>query len=174
MNGTLGSPEARAIIPHMKERIESYADGDTLILFTKDTHGVDYEHTLEGKKLPVVHCQRDTRGWSLVKEISRLADGYSSFYLYSDGEVVRSRVLKETFGSTKLMEILKAGEKNISEIIFMGFCTDICVISNVLMAKAFLPNIPITVEASCCAGSTIEKHYAALAVMESCHINIVE
>jgi nicotinamidase-related amidase len=72
------------------------------------------------------------------------------------------------------MEILKAGEKNISEIIFMGFCTDICVISNVLMAKAFLPNTPITVEASCCAGSTIEKHYAALAVMESCHIDVVE
>ena len=154
MNGALGSPEAKAAIPHMKERVESYADGDTLILFTKDTHGTDYEQTLEGKKLPVAHCQRDTRGWSLVKEISKLADGY--------------------FGSTKLMEILKAGEKKISEIIFMGFCTDICVISNVLMAKAFLPNTPITVEANCCAGSTIEKHYAALAVMESCHINIVE
>ena len=154
VNGALGSPEAKAAIPHMKERVESYADGDTLILFTKDTHGTDYEQTLEGKKLPVAHCQRDTRGWSLVKEISKLADGY--------------------FGSTKLMEILKAGEKKISEIIFMGFCTDICVISNVLMAKAFLPNTPITVEASCCAGSTIEKHYAALAVMESCHINIVE
>ena len=174
VNGALGTPEARAAIPRMKDRIESHADGDTLILFTKDTHNADYEDTLEGKKLPVAHCQRDTRGWSLVKEISKLADGYSSFYLYSDEEVVRSRVLKETFGSTKLMEILKAGEKNISEIVFMGFCTDICVISNVLMAKAFLPNIPITVEASCCAGSTIEKHYAALAVMESCHINVVE
>ena len=174
MNGALGSPEARAVIPHMKERIESYADGDTLILFTKDTHGADYEQTLEGEKLPVVHCQQDTRGWSLVKEISRLADGYSSFYLYSDEEVVRSRVLKETFGSVKLMEILKDGERNISEIVFMGFCTDICVISNVLMAKAFLPNTPISVEANCCAGSTVEKHYAALAVMESCHINIIE
>lgn len=174
MNGALGSPEARSVIPHMKERIESYADGDTLILFTKDTHDTNYENTLEGKNLPIAHCQRDTRGWSLVKEVSKLADGYSSFYLYSDEEVIRSRVLKETFGSTKLMEILKAGEKNISEIVFMGFCTDICVISNVLMAKAFLPNTPITVEASCCAGSTIEKHYAALAVMESCHIDIVE
>ena len=173
VNGALGSPEARAVIPHMKERIESYADGDTLILFTKDTHNADYESTLEGKKLPVAHCQRDTRGWSLVKEISKLADGYSSFYLYSDEEVIRSRVLKETFGSTKLMEILKAGEKNISEIIFMGFCTDICVISNVLLTKAFLPNTRIIVDASCCAGSTEEKHLAALEVMKSCHIDVI-
>lgn len=172
VTGPLGSLAAQSVIPHMKERIKEYADGNTLILFTKDTHDESYNETIEGQHLPVAHCQRGTPGWSLVKEISTLADGYSNFLIYSDEEVIRSRVLKQTFGSVKLAEILKKYEEDIDEIIFMGFCTDICVISNALLVKAYMPNTPITVEASCCAGSRLDKHMAALEVMESCHINV--
>ena len=173
VDGALGSMTAQSIIPHMRERIKEYADGDTLILFTKDTHDENYLKTLEGDKLPIPHCVRGTPGWSLIKDISTLADGYSNFLLYSDGEVVRSRVLKETFGSIKLCEILKKYEYEIEDIVFMGFCTDVCVISNALMARAYLPNTRIIVDASCCAGTTLEKHLAALEVMKSCQIDVI-
>ena len=173
VTGALGSMTAQSIIPHMRKRIKKYADGDTLILFTKDTHNEDYDRTFEGHRLPVKHCVRGTPGWSLVKDISSLADGYSNFLIFSDGEVVRSRVLKETFGSIKLCEILKQYEYDITDITFMGFCTDICVISNVLMARAYLPNTRIIVDASCCAGSTLDKHLAALEVMKSCQIDVI-
>lgn len=173
VTGALGSLSAQSVIPHMRECIKNYADGDTLILFTKDTHQENYKETFEGMHLPVEHCIEGTFGWSLVKEISTLADGYSNFLIYSDEEVVRSRVLKETFGSVKLGELLKRYEYEITDITFMGFCTDICVISNVLLAKAFLPNTRIIVDASCCAGSTEERHLAALEVMKSCQIDVI-
>lgn len=173
VSGALGSLAAQSIIPHMRERIKDYADGETLILFTKDTHKENYLETFEGVRLPVEHCVRGTPGWSLVKDISTLADGYSNFLIFSDEEVVRSRILKETFGSIKLCEILKQYENEITDITFMGFCTDICIISNVLMARAYLPNTRIIVDASCCAGTTIDKHLAALEVMKSCQIDVI-
>ena len=173
VTGALGSVTAKSIIPHMRERIREYADGDTLILFTKDTHDEDYDKTMEGYHLPVAHCIRGTPGWSLVKEISILADGYSNFLIYSDGEIVHSRIIKDTFGSVKLGELLRRYESEITDITFMGFCTDICVISNVLLTKAFLPNTRIIVDASCCAGTTLDKHLAALEVMKSCHIDVI-
>lgn len=174
VTGPLGSLAAQSIISHMKNRIKEYANaGDTLILFTKDTHDENYDKTMEGFHMPVAHCIRGTPGWSLVKEISTLADGYSNFLIYSDEEVIHSRVLKETFGSVKLAEILKKYEYDITDITFMGFCTDICVVSNVLLTKAFLPNTRIIVDASCCAGTTLDKHLAALEVMKSCHIDII-
>ena len=173
VNGALGSIAAQSIIPHMRERIKEYADGNTLILFTKDTHDENYSKTREGIYLPVSHCVRGTPGWSLMKEISTLADGYSNFLIFSDEEVIHSRILKDTFGSTKLVEILKQYEKEITDITFMGFCTDICVISNVLLVKAFMPNTRIIVDASCCAGSTLDKHLAALEVMKSCQIDVI-
>jgi nicotinamidase-related amidase len=173
VDGALGSIAAQSIIPHMRERIRDYADGETLILFTKDTHEENYLETFEGVRLPVEHCVRGTPGWSLVKDISTLADGYSNFLIYSDEEVVRSRILKETFGSIKLCEILKKYESEITDVTFMGFCTDICVISNALMVRAYLPDTRIIVDASCCAGSTLEKHLAALEVMKSCQIDVI-
>lgn len=174
VSGSLGSTTAQSIIPHMKSRIKDYADsGDTLILFTKDTHDENYDKTLEGTRLPVSHCVRDTKGWSIVKEISSLADGYSNFLLYSDEEIIHSRILKDTFGSVKLAEVLKKYEEDITDITFMGFCTDICVISNVLLVKAYMPNTRIIVDASCCAGTTSDKHLAALEVMKSCHIDVI-
>lgn len=173
VDGALGSIAAQSIIPYMRKRIRDYADGETLILFTKDTHEENYLETFEGVRLPVEHCVRGTPGWSLVKDISTLADGYSNFLIYSDEEVIHSRILKDTFGSTKLVEILKQYENEITDITFMGFCTDICVISNVLLVKAFMPNIRIIVDASCCAGTTLEKHLAALEVMKSCQIDVI-
>ena len=173
VNGSLGSLAAQSVVPHIRERAKEFADGNTLILLTKDTHDEDYLKTLEGYYLPIEHCKDMTPGWSLVKPVSTLTDGYSNFLIYSDEEVRISRVLKNTFGSIKLCEILKKYEREIESITFMGFCTDVCVVSNALMARTYLPNTPIIVDASCCAGTTLEKHLAALEVMKSCQIDVI-
>lgn len=148
----LGTPEAQAIVPHVKAKIASYlANGDEVI-FTRDTHGEDYLSTPEGKKLPVVHCVRGTAGW-------QIADG-----VYADG----CRIIdKPHFGWPHWDEVpLEAVE-------LVGLCTDICVVSNALIIKAQHPDCPVTVDAACCAGVTPESHEAALCTMRMCQIDVL-
>lgn len=170
IDGALGSPEAQAIVPKVCEKLKEFEVEQPLVIFTKDTHYENYLETQEGKKLPVPHCIYGTPGWSINKQISSLVDN-GNFHFWSDSDVIKSRVLKKTFGSTDLMEILKITD--FEEIIFMGLCTDICVVSNVLAAKMTLPETKITVYSDCCAGVTPEKHEAALETMRSCQINVI-
>lgn len=174
ITGSLGTKEAQEMIPVMVDKLRLYDNGDTLVLFTKDTHHDYYLTTQEGENLPVEHCMVGTPGCSIAKEISELVD-HSNFMTYSTRDIIKGRIRKETFGSIRLAEILEKLSVNcfLEEIVFMGLCTDVCVISNALMAKAYCPEVKISVEASCCAGTTPEKHYAALQVMESCQINII-
>ena len=81
---------------------------------------------------------------------------------------------KGTFGSVKLVEKIReiAATEDIS-IEIVGLCTDICVVSNALLIKAYLPEIDITVDSSCCAGVTPTKHEASLETMRSCQINVI-
>lgn len=170
IDGELGTPEAKAIVPRIVEKLNNYPDkANTVILFTKDTHFSDYLDTLEGKYLPVPHCIENTPGWSINREIKDAART-NRFLTYSSGEIIKSRIYKNTFGSDLLMEFL--GDHNVDEVEFVGLCTDICVISNVLAARMALPNVKITVDASCCVGTTVEKHKAALEVMKSCQIEV--
>ena len=172
IDGALGTPEAQAIVENVVNKMKSHKHTDTLILFTKDTHGEDYMNTPEGQKLPVPHCIKGTPGWSIAKPIASefKADGYMT---YSSGAVVNSRVLKPTFGSYDLLKILNDDEIELDEIELCGVCTDICVISNAIMIKNFFPDVPVIVDASCCAGVTPEKHAAALEVMKSCQIDVI-
>lgn len=173
IDGALGTPEAQAIVPRVVEKIKNYEDkNNTLLLFTKDTHYDDYMETLEGKMLPVPHCIENTHGWSIKKEIASAAMD-PDFLGYSSKKIINSRIYKNTFGSDDLRELLEKVKENIEEIEFLGLCTDICVISNVLMARQTLPNTKIVVDASCCAGVTTEKHKAALEVMKSCQIEVI-
>ena len=174
ITGSLGSPEAQAIVPVMTERLREYEDGNTLVLFTKDTHYSDYLITQEGSNLPVEHCIKGTPGWSIVKEISSFVD-HGNFMTYSAKDIIKGRVCKESFGSIRLAEIVEniAANEGVEEIVMMGVCTDVCVVSNALMLKAYCPEIKITVDASCCAGVTPEKHQAALETMKSCQINVI-
>lgn len=176
ITGSLGSREAEIAANNIVKFIRDYEDSDTLVLFTKDTHYENYLETAEGKALPIPHCIEFTPGWSIYKPISQEVDyGHHGFYSYSDIDIRMGRVLKNTFGSERLIEVLKHGAETtfIEEIIFVGFCTDICITSNILMTKAALPETKITVIADCCAGTTPENHEAALKVMQSCQINIV-
>jgi nicotinamidase-related amidase len=119
----------------------------------------------------VPHCIKDSDGWSINREIhNEFKKG--NYLTYSSKDVINGRINKNTFGSYHLLEVLNEIE-NIDEIEFCGVCTDICVISNALIVKNFFPDIPVTVDASCCAGVTPEKHAAALEVMKSCQIDVI-
>lgn len=172
INGVLGTPEAQAIVPKVVDKIKEYESTDTLLLFTKDTHYENYLETQEGKNLPIPHCIQMTEGWQLNKQISGYAKTASLYTLHTC-DIINSRIKKDTFGSIKLMNILSENKNKIDEIIFVGVCTDICVISNAIMAKAAVPEALITVDAACCAGVTPERHKTALEAMKACQINII-
>ena len=161
VNGSLGTAEAESIIPQAVEKIRGF-EGE--IFVTYDTHFEDYPESAEGKKLPVPHCIRNTPGWELDDRIAEALEGKPV-----------TRVEKYTFGSDKLPGLISgksSGDGFSVELI--GLCTDICVISNALLLKASFPEMPISVDANCCAGVTPELHEAALKVMKSCQIDILE
>lgn len=178
IDGVLGTPEAQAIVPVMVDRLRELDDGETLLFFTKDTHSADYLETQEGKNLPVEHCIEGTPGWSINKQISSYADYGSNFLTYSTHNIRKSRVLKPTFGSLELANTIRGLVNDnphivIDEVILMGVCTGICVISNAMLLKAYCPELLVTVDASCCACVTPESHKNALAAMKMCQINII-
>ena len=158
IDGTLGTKEAVAIVPKVEDKIRNF-DGE--IFFTRDTHETWYLETQEGKNLPVPHCIRGTEGWQIRKELDALRK--------------TDPIDKETFGSTDLAADLLAlhEDEEIGSITLVGLCTDICVISNALLLKATLPEVPIYVDAACCAGVTPESHENALKAMETCQIKVM-
>ncbi|MEA4920146.1 MAG: cysteine hydrolase [Clostridiaceae bacterium] len=159
ITGTLGTKEAEAILPLAEKKITDF-DGD--VIFTKDTHFENYLDTQEGKHLPVVHCIKDTDGWNLAPELGKLQQKLGALCIE-----------KPTFGSKKLAEVLnKKYGASALDIELIGVCTDICVISNALLLKAFFPEAKIRVDSSCCAGVTPESHQNALIAMAACQIDI--
>lgn len=170
IDGTLGTKEAKDVVPKIVDKISKFT-ANTLVLLTKDTHFYNYLETQEGKNLPVKHCMYTSNGWSINDEISN-AVKKGGFYHWSSAEIINGRILKKTFGSPELIDVLNCVNK-IDEINVMGFCTDVCVISSVLMLKTFFPEVKINVYKECCAGTTPENHEAAIQVMKSCQINII-
>ena len=158
--GSLGSPEAREIVPAVVEMVKGF--GGT-VLFTKDTHQNNYLDTQEGKFLPVPHCINLTKGWELIEPL-KIIQQEKQYPVY----------VKGTFGCTSLAMDLQAehSKQEIESIELIGVCTDICVVSNALLLKAYLPEVPVIVHASCCAGVTPQKHEAALETMRSCQITV--
>lgn len=170
--GSLANKEAQKTVPRIVDMIRaSMKNGDTVVA-TMDTHEKDYLYTSEGRMLPVEHCIRGTEGHKFVPEISKAL-------FEADVTVVH----KKTFGSVDLPHVIsniiaknggftKDAEK-MTRIVLVGWCTDICVISNALILKAAFPEADIVVESSCCAGVTPEKHEAALEAMRSCQIRVI-
>lgn len=159
IDGALGTPEAEAIVEAVKEKIRSYPAAD--VVATMDTHFENYMQTQEGKYLPVPHCIRGTEGWEIRPDIAALL---------KDAKIYE----KPTFGSTELAQDMKAAaDREEIELELIGLCTDICVVSNALLLKAAMPEVKISVDASCCAGVTPGKHEAALETMRSCQIQVM-
>ena len=160
ITGPLGTPEARAIVPNVEKKIEEYRKNGWKIFFTRDTHGKDYLKTAEGKKLPIEHCIKNTNGCKIG--VSAVVDNYRF-------------IDKHTFGYINWLayEVALGMLEENGNIELIGVCSDICIISNALILKATYPEASIIVDASCCAGSTPEKHKAALEVMKSCQIDVI-
>lgn len=159
IDGVLGTPEAVAIVPNVKKKIEEYMERGDTVIFTRDTHNDNYLTTNEGKHLPVKHCLAFTHGWEIKNELAPYA---------------RYIVNKGMFGYSGWAEYGGiynfAGSESIE---IVGLCTDICVISNAMLLKTFYPEVPIIVDASCCAGVTPESHKNALEAMKMCQIEII-
>lgn len=155
IDGALGTKEAAAIVPYVKSVIENF---DGKVIFTRDTHFENYMETQEGKNLPVPHCIKGTEGWQIRAELDALRK--------------TEAIDKVTFGSKDLVDVLK-NENDIESIKFIGLCTDICVISNVMLVKAFYPEIPLIVDAKACAGVTPQSHKNALDAMKVCQVKVI-
>lgn len=152
IDGTLGTKEAQAIVANVKKKIEEYQSRGDEIIFTRDTHTEQYLDTPEGKKLPVKHCIKGTKGWEIADVLA-----------VPNGKIID----KPTFGWIHWDEV------PLENVELIGVCTDICVVSNALILKATYPEVEITVDASCCAGVTTKTHLAALETMKMCQINVV-
>ena len=161
VSGALGTQEAADIVPYVVGRVVDGLNRGETVFFTRDTHEADYLSTQEGKKLPVPHCIKGTEGWEIIDQLR-------------EDTVDRTVIDKPTFGSAALGERLAEldREERIEKITLIGLCTDICVISNALLAKAFLPEAEIVVDAACCAGVTPESHRNALEAMKACQITV--
>lgn len=169
VDGILGTPEAKAIVPKVDELISNGGFDD--IFYTFDTHYTQsYYNGLEGKSIPI-HCVYGTHGWSLA-----------TMHVEADE---KHAVVKKSFGALNWFDIFnhafskgfyryaEPSSDPFESITIVGLCTDICVVSNALILRAFFPDVPIICDASCCAGTTPENHKAALKVMKSCLIDIV-
>ncbi len=163
ITGSLGSEQAKAILPYVCCKIITW---DGAIFATQDTHGPDYLTTQEGRNLPVEHCVEGTEGWEIEMSVQAALAGR--------GEGVIC-VSKNVFGSRAMAEYLAgvSEETPIEEIQLIGLCTDICVISNAMILRSFLPEVSIVVDAKCCAGVTAESHATALQAMKACQIRVI-
>ena len=160
IDGALGTPEAQKILPAVISKVENFRGP---VMFTRDTHSEDYLQTQEGKNLPVPHCIYGTDGWQLDPVLADYAQEHHSMIFD-----------KPAFGSISLASCLSGIDRmgHIDEVELIGFCTDICVISNALLLKAAMPETVITVDVSCCAGATPQGHDTAVRAMKACQINI--
>lgn len=152
IDGSLGTAEAEAIVDAVRKKIEAYRERGDEVIFTRDTHHENYMGTNEGRHLPVVHCIEGTPGWEIREGL-----------WFEGAEIID----KPSFGYTGW-----AG-RNFAEVELVGLCTDICVVSNALILKALYPEIPVSVDASCCAGVTPESHEAALTTMRMCQVEVI-
>ena len=159
VDGALGSNEAVTIVDNVVNKINEF-DGE--IIVTYDTHQDNYMEIREGKYLPVPHCIENTDGWLLNDKVENALVGKGT-----------TRIKKPTFGSVKLVDVLSDVDEKDTEVTLIGLCTDICVVSNAMLLKANYPEMNIVVDASCCAGVTVESHNAALTTMKMCQIDVI-
>lgn len=157
VTGALGSPAAQAVAKSLAKLLPArFEEGE--VAFTLDTHGKDYLSTREGKLLPVEHCVKGTAGWEIVPALKPFLQNAVVFE-------------KPTFGSVALADYVKTS--GFDEVTLAGVCTDICVVSNALLLKAYCPELEIKVISACTAGTSEAAHEAALSTMKSCQVTVI-
>ncbi|MBF1016678.1 MAG: cysteine hydrolase [Lachnospiraceae bacterium] len=163
IDGSLVTQEARDIVEKVRQKILSYPKEN--VYATLDTHTDDYLSSQEGQNLPVPHCIKGTEGWELDASLQGLIPPDHFFEKGSFGSLDLAKILQKQYAEQET-------EKDGLSIELIGLCTDICVVSNALLLKAFLPEVPLSVDSSCCAGVTKEKHEAALETLRSCQVKV--
>lgn len=165
ITGCLGNDECRAVVPAVIDVISS-GEYDHVYV-TMDTHGENYLDTQEGSKLPVVHCVSGTDGWKVNSDVMAAVEGK-----YDKTDI--TTVTKGSFGSIELGNMIKeyCGAEE-AEVHFVGVCTGICVISNVMILKAFMPDAKVCVIERACACVTKESHNTAIAAMMTAQVDII-
>lgn len=159
VDGALGFPGAEKLEAGIAEKIRQYRAEGCEVAFTFDTHGENYLNTHEGKLLPVPHCILGTNGWELYGSIKDLAKPEDK------------RFNKPTFGSVELMQYVQAGQYDSVEL--LGLVSNICVVSNAELIRAALPEAEVIVDAACTASNDGRLNAAALDVLRSTHINVI-
>ena len=156
IDGALGTKEAQAMLPHLVAKLER--EKDALLIFTQDTHSKNYMETQEGRNLPVLHCIKPEKGWEIAPSLQPFVKKAAAV------------IEKPAFGSLELPKAVAKLQPD--EVELVGLCTDICVISNAMILKAAFPELPVAVDASCCAGVTPASHDNALQAMKICQVDI--
>nr|WP_317429234.1 isochorismatase family cysteine hydrolase [uncultured Mitsuokella sp.] len=156
IDGALGTKEAQAMLPHLVAKLER--EKDALLIFTQDTHSKNYMETQEGRNLPVLHCIKPEKGWEIAPSLQPFVKKAAAV------------IEKPAFGSLELPKALAKLQPD--EVELVGLCTDICVISNAMILKTAFPELPVAVDASCCAGVTPTSHDNALQAMKMCQVDI--
>ena len=159
VDGSLGFAQAPFLEDAICAKIEAYRRQGQTVIFTFDTHGDDYLHTQEGRNLPIAHCLKGCAGWELYGRVAELCRPEDL------------QIEKPSFGSLELAEYLRRSEFEQVELI--GLVSNICVISNAVLAKAALPEAEIIVDAACTASADPALHEKALDVMEGLQITVV-
>lgn len=172
ITGALRNEEAIKALPNIVKLVKE-GNWDE-IYATMDTHNKKtyLTKTLEGSKLPVEHCIKGTWGWEMPKELKDAL---------AENPAWREAFEKETFGSTWLANHLAATHQGNAitnfatdyEFTIVGFCTDICVVSNALLIRANFPNNKIVILKDCVAGVTPETNDAALKTLGMCQIEVI-
>lgn len=164
ITGALGNAECQATVEKVVDVIKNNKYDN--IFLTRDTHHDNYMETQEGKNLPMPHCIENTAGWEIVDAVSE------AVAVCRDADV--KIINKPTFGSVELGAILREiYDKEDAIIDFCGVCTGICVISNVMIAKANCPEAEIRVFQDACACITPESHRTAIEAMRLCQVSII-
>lgn len=158
IDGALGNAQAQAIVPKVEAKIvasKKDEDQETDLIFTQDTHGEDYSETQEGRKLPIPHCIKDTRGWRICKQLLP----YTMWATILE---------KPSFGCPDLVDEVRDYDR----LVLMGLCTDICVIANAMMLKSFIRKRNHRRQHLLCRLDT-RKPRKALQAMKACQIDIL-
>ena len=159
VTGALGFEKAKSLESIIINKIEKYLSANRDIIFTFDTHYDDYLTTQEGKRLNIPHCIAGSEGHQLYGKVSK--------YLNKDSIIFK----KNTFGSLELGEYLK--KMKYIEVEFVGLVTNMCILSNAVIAKAALPNSKIIVDSKACMSFDDEMHEKTLDILKGIHIDIL-
>ena len=170
VDGALGFEKAKLLDTGIAAKMLEYLENGGYVICTFDTHYANYLETQEGKKLPIKHCEKGTLGWNLYGAVGEVFNRYSG----NDHLVT---VEKNTFGAISLIGALDSitdFEEIPAEVEICGVVTNMCVISNAVVAKSTMPEAEISIISNLCASNSDELHDKAIDVLRNMQFNITE